>query len=242
MQIITSKTDQAIRNEFGRRGFLKLVGSAGFGVIVYSELGPISLAVGPSNMKPASGWKNFFAGFAEFALNVGMVYLGSQLSEWLSKYPRWDNVVRNLARGINSPYIPYDDYNLQGDRRTIFFPMYNQQNGKTLSPFYDRNNLSLSSEISMFTGLALPEVNRALVTQGDNKKVRAAFLIPRGGGDNSYNNLALPESYGTDAGSAEFRFKGNERGGNVYWTVSAKSQGSLEQPYKNGKVGVSFYG
>lgn len=67
MRIITSKTDQTICNEFGRRGFLKLAGSAGFGVIVYSELGPISLAVGPANMRPAAGWKNFFAGFADFA-------------------------------------------------------------------------------------------------------------------------------------------------------------------------------
>jgi hypothetical protein len=94
----------------------------------------------------------------------------------------------------------------------------------------------------MFTGLALPGVNKRLEAKGNNYSRRAEFLIPRGRGDNSYNNLALPESYRTDVGSAEFRFKGNERGGDVSWTISTRGNGSLEQPYDNGKVEVSFDG
>lgn len=241
MRIITSKTDQTICNEFGRRGFLKLAGSAGFGVIVYSELGPISLAVGPANMRPAAGWKNFFAGFADFALNVGMIYLGSRVSEWLSKYPEWDSVVRNFARGLNSPYIPYGDYDQRGDERAVFFPMYSPQNGQALSPFFDRKGYSLGSGISMFTGLALPEVNRSLGSEY-NQQWRAAFLIPRKPNSGSYNKLAQPERYRTDAGSADFRFKGDERGGDVSWTIWTRGQGTLEQPHRHGKVGVSFVG
>jgi hypothetical protein len=43
MRNFTSNTDEAIRNEFGRRGFLRLAGSVGCGAIIYSQTGPISL-------------------------------------------------------------------------------------------------------------------------------------------------------------------------------------------------------
>lgn len=240
MSIITSKTEQSMRNQFGRRDFLKLSASTGFGVIVYSELGPISLAVGPPRMKPVPGWKDFFAGFAEFAANVGMLYLGSRVSEWLAKYPRWDSVVRNFARGLNSPYNPYGDYDQRGDQRTIYFPMYSES-GPPIAPVFDRNDYSLGSRIIMPTGLALPQVAREFQAAGNDEGQRARLLIPRGSKGDSYNNLAQPERYRTDAGSAEFRFRGDQRGGDVHWTVWARGNGgSLQQIYRQGNAVVSF--
>jgi hypothetical protein len=241
MRIITTKTDQAIRNEFGRRGFLKLAGSAGFGVIVYSQTGPISLAVGPHNMRPGVNLRSFFAGFGEFALNVGLDYLGGQVSEWLYKYPKWRDAVQSFARGLRNTYSLYNDYKVIGDQRTIFFPMYNQQNGLTMSPFFGQNDHNLGSEISMVTGLALPTVNRELASQYTQKQ-RAAFLIPRQPQNGSYNNMALPERYGTDSGSAEFRgFKGGARGGEVPYTVWVRrGKGTLEQRLKEGMVFVDI--
>ncbi len=242
MHIITSKTDEAISNTFSRRGFLKLAGPAGFGVIIYSEFGSHSLAVGTPAIAQQFGWKNFFGYFSQFALDLGMNYLGNRMSQWLPRYPLMQTAVNSFLNGLGGNYSLYNDHTMIGGYGTTFFPMYQAGNGWTMSPFFGLNNQRLGSGIALFTGLGLPQVSELMDRKdgyGDEERVR--YLIPREAQKKSNNNFLLPERYGTDAGSAEFRYKGDEKGGDINFKIWAKEYGgTLEQEHRKGTLEVQF--
>jgi hypothetical protein len=65
-------------------------------------------------------------------------------------------------------------------------------------------------------------------------------LLPRRPNKNNYDNRVLPERYETEAGSAGFDYKGDDRSGEVKFEVYTKEAESLEKLVKRGTVGVNL--
>jgi hypothetical protein len=248
MPIITSKTDQAIRNEFNRRGFLKLAGSAGFGAVIYSQLGSQSLAIGPPKMVIPAGFGSFLKKFGGFALDIGMSLLGARMPQWLSQNPlvsQGFNSFMNSLNGIKPPmggFSPYQNFDLFGGYNSTFLPIYNQNNGLYMLPFFNQSNGRLGSGIQWFSGASLPPVNDIIKNDdGLEAEDRAQYLVPRAPRKNNWQDNLLPERYSTDAGSTEFQYKGDGKSGEVAFNIWKKeSSGTLEKISKKGRLGVEL--
>jgi hypothetical protein len=244
LSIITSKTDEAIRNEFNRRGFLKLAGSAGFGVTLYSALGKTSIAVMPPGARIPAGYRGFWDAFKGFALSVGMQAAGYGLNQAFNRYPSLQTGYNNFTRGANG-YNPLQGWDMMTGLGRTFIPMQNPNNGLFMSPFFFPNNGNLGSPINWWSNLALPQVNDLLVDQSLSQGSRADYLLPvsprSGSSRSSYNNVALPERYNTEPGSTEFKHKGDSRAGEVDYKIYVKrDEGTLEELKKSGTMGVEI--
>jgi hypothetical protein len=241
MPIITSKTDQAIRNDFNRRGFLKLAGSAGFGLVIYSQLGAQSLAIGPPNMALPAGFGDFLKKFGGFALDIGMSLLGAKMPQWLSNHPTVQTGFNSFMNGLNG-FSPYQNFDLFGGYNSTFLPIYNQNNGLYMLPFFNQRNGQLGSGIQWFSGASLPPVNDIIKDEdGLAPDDRAQYLVPRAPRKNNWQDNLLPERYTTDAGSTEFQYKGDNKSGEVSFNIWKKeSSGTLEKRAKSGRLGVEL--
>lgn len=241
MPIITSKTDQAIRNEFDRRRFLKLAGVGGFGVVLYSPLGATSLAMGrPISPLPA-GFTDFLRNFVGFVGDIGMSALGHKMSQWLPNHPPVQNAFNGFLRGLNG-YSPHSEFDMLGGYRSTFLPVYNPNSGLYMTPFFNQGNGQFGSGIKWFSGMSLPEVNNIIKREdGLDNDDRSQYLLPRRPNKNNYDNRHLPERYQTDAGSTGFDYKGDDRSGEVKYEIYTKgSSGSLEKLAKRGTLGVEL--
>lgn len=241
MPIITSKTDEAIRNEFNRRGFMKLAGSAGFGLILHSQVGYVSLAMGAPSMAVPPGFRDFLKYFGDFALNIGMRQLGLNVSQFLPRYPKVQQSFNTFLGGVNG-YSPYTNFDVLGGYAMSFLPVRNPNNSLYMLPFFNQSSGNLGSGIQWFSGAALPQVNEEIRDVDHISTAgRAQFLVPIQPRGNKYNDMKFPERYTTSAGSTEFQYKGDARSGEVEYTIwRKKSRGTLEEPAKSGEIGVSL--
>ena len=240
MTIITSKTDQAIRNEFNRRRFLRLAGSAGFGITVYSSLGKVSLAVLPPGVEIPAGYFGFWDNFKNFALNLGMQFAGYQLNQAFNRYPSLQTGFNNFMQGVNG-YNPLQNWEMITGLGRTFVPIQNQGN-LFMSPFFNTANGALGSPMSWWTTLAAPQVNTVLEDQLNlSQNSRAGYLLPTTSRRHGYNDSALPERYNTVPGSTEFAFKGAEKSGDVDYKIYVKRRsGTLEELKESGTLGVEI--
>lgn len=241
MPIITSKTDEAIRNEFNRRGFLKLAGSAGFGITIYSALGKTSIAVMPPGVLIPAGYRGFWDVFKGFAVNLGMQAAQYGLSQAFTRYPNFRTGYDNFMTGVNG-YNPVPDWNMITGLGRTFVPIQNQ-NSLFMSPFFNTSTGTLGSPMSWWTTLAAPQVNSVFQNEDNlSRGSRARYLLPTSSRRHGYNNDALPERYNTDApGSTEFAHKGDSRAGEVDYKVFVKRRsGSLEELEAKGTLGVEI--
>ena len=240
MPIITSKTDEAIRNAFNRRGFLKIAGSAGFGITLYSSLGKISLAVLPPEARIPAGYFGFWDNFKNFALNLGMQFAGYQLNQAFNRYPSLQTGFNNFMRGA-SGYNPLQNWEMITGLGRTFVPIQNQSS-LFMSPFFNVNSGNLGSPMSWWTTLAAPQVNDIFENELNlTQNSRAGYLLPTSSRRHGYNDTALPERYNTTPGSTEFAHKGAERAGEVNYKVYVKRRsGSLEELKESGTLGVEI--
>ena len=242
MPIITSKTDEAIRNEFNRRGFLKLAAAGGVGITLYTTLGKVSLAAMPLGVAAPSGYMSVWRNFANFALNIGMQYAGFQLNQAFTRYPRLQTGFNNFMRGA-SGYNPLQDWEMITGLGRTFVPVQNPNNGLFMSPFFFPNNGNLGSPINWWSNVSLPQVNDLLSSDSLSQDSRAQYLLPVSPRRQSYNNIALPERYNTEPGSTEFAHKGDARSGEVDYKIFVKRDtGTLEELKKSGTLGVELQG
>jgi hypothetical protein len=112
--------------------------------------------------------------FREFALNIGMHYLGSRMSDWLSKHLAVQNVLSFLT-GI-SDYSSCEDYEMIGGEGATFILMCSQQKSQVILLFFNLNDGRFRAMLSFFSAIALPQVNRRLETEGYSQSERAAYL------------------------------------------------------------------
>lgn len=240
MPIITSKTDEAIRNAFNRRSFLKLAGSTGFGLTLYSSLGKVSLAVMPPGARIPTGYFGFWGTFKNFALNVGMQLGQFGLTQAFNRYPRFQAGFNDFMSGIPS-YSPLPNWDMITGLGRTFVPIQNQ-NSLFMSPFFNTDTGKLGSPMSWWTTLAAPQVNdifREELSLSQNS--RAGYLLPTSSRRHGYNDSALPERYNTVPGSTEFAHKGAEKAGEVDYKVYVKRRsGSLEELKESGTLGVEI--
>lgn len=245
MPIITSKTNQAIRNEFSRRGFLKYVGAAGIGVTVYSASGSFIYATA----LPAPFALNF-GGFAKlfgrFALDIGMSYAGMKAGEYLQKRPQVSQFINRYFSG----YLPQQDWGmLQGQNATFVPVLASNPQGIPAMPFFGWQDNAFGSYVSAFTGIGMPYVNYRLTKdEGYDEDKNAGYLIPRQPQSGSINQAKEPERYRTDEGSTQFDYTGNDNEGKIdftLWERQDKQSGGTAQkqvktgdfrPFKDGKL------
>lgn len=240
MPIMTSKTDEAIRKEFNRRNFLRLAGSAGFGVTLYSSLGKVAIAVVPPGAPVPAGYFGFWDNFRNFALNVGMQFAGYQLGQAFNRYPRLQTGFNNFMTGV-SGYNPLQNWEMITGLGRTFVPVQHQ-NSLFMSPFFNTDTGALGSPMSWWTTLAAPKVNNIFEDELSlSQRSRAAYLLPTSSRRHGYNNSSLPERYNTSEGSTEFAHKGAEKAGEVDYKVYVKRRsGSLEELRESGTLGVEI--
>ena len=242
MLIITSKSDEAIRNEFNRRGFLKLAGSAGFGITLYTSLGKFSIAAMPPGARLPVGYVGIWSNFKNFALNIGMQLAGYGLNQAFGRYPALQTGYNNFMRGAGG-YNPIPDWEMLTGLGRTFVPIQNASNGLFMSPFFSANSGNLGSPINWWSNVALPQVNDLLSDQSLGQDSRAQYLLPVSPRQRSYNNISLPERYNTEPGSTEFAHKGDSRSGEVDYKIFVKRDtGTLEELKKSGTLGVELQG
>lgn len=239
MRIITSKTNEAMRREFDRRGFLKLAAYSGIGITVYSSLGKVNIAAMPVGTPIPPGYVGFWSNFKGFALNVGMQLAGYGLNQMFNRYPSLQTGYNNFMQGA-SGYNPLQDWEMLMGLGRTFIPVQNP-NGLFMSPFFNPGNGRLGSPINWWSGLALPQVNDLLSNASLSQDSRAQYLLPTSPRQRSYNNDALPERYNTEPGSTEFAHKGDSRSGEVDYKIFVKRDtGTLEELKKSGTLGVEL--
>jgi hypothetical protein len=241
MNIITSKTDDAIRRQFNRRNFLRLAASSGLGITLYSSLGKVNIAAMPFGVPPPAGYIGIWSNFKNFALSVGMQLAGYGLNQAFGRYPAFQTGFNNFMTGAGG-YNPLQDWEMLVGRGRTYIPLQNP-NGQFMSPFFYPNNGQLGSPINWWSNVALPQVNDLLTDQSLSDDSRAQYLLPVSPRQRSYNNIALPERYNTDPGSTEFAHKGDAKAGEVDFKIFVKRDtGTLEELRKSGTLGVELQG
>jgi hypothetical protein len=237
MRIVTSKTYQAIANDFTRRGFLKLSAAAGVGAIIYSEFGVTRVCLGQG-----FGWMSLLKYFGEFALSLGMEYLGSTTRQYLSHNPKISAAFTSFTRGLTGQqYSPDEEWRQIGGYNLTFFAIQSTQ--AFMLPFFDIYNASLGSPVKWFTGLTMPLVDNSLRRKhGLGNDDRADYLLPREPKGNTANDVYLPEAYVTKRGFANYEFQGDHNSGEVKWTVYAREKDSdIQMPIDAGTSVVALH-
>jgi len=236
MQLVTSKTYETIRNSYSRRGFLKLAASAGVGVVIYSDFGVTRMCFGQG-----FGWMGLLEYFGEFALNLGMDYLGFTAEKYLRQTPKLASALKSFTDGLNGHhYRP--DYSRQqiGGYGSTFFALESSNN--FMLPFFNTDTGRNASPVKWFTGLTMPLVHKALRRDGVDNQGSADYLLPREPKGHTEDDLSLPEEYVTRNGSVNYDFTGDENSGEVKWTVYAQEEASdIEKPLQKGSAAVALH-